>query len=304
MKKRTKCLLLIVMLLALLSMCTYGYSFAKYVTNSAWNYYLGTKGFYFSSDELGIDKITNVNNNWDNDSIHFILKNSENDYLISDYNIEYTVKCTVKGDAANYSKCVLNGTENDVFDGVLSSSGKCVDNKYLEDVSGYNQKDCNDNNYEWIIQENYKDLYFDIVKTGEQDINYVSVLIEVTTTSPYSKTISGEFNLSNVPIQESGLGISYKEFDNYSRVIISNSYDENKCFKLNWNPDNLRIDEINAQISSYQTNTNGFINEIKFNINKKDSISYIFYKTDFSKKYDYQEFSLIESNECENIATK
>ena len=300
MKKRTKCLLLIVMLLALLSMCTYGYSFAKYVTNSAWNYYLGTKGFYFSSDELGIDKITNVNNNWDNDSIHFILKNSENDYLISDYNIEYTVKCTVKGDAANYSKCVLNGTENDVFDGVLSSSGKCVDNKYLEDVSGYNQKDCNDNNYEWIIQENYKDLYFDVVKTGNEELNYVSVLIEVTTNAPYSKKILGEFNLSSATVLEQGLDMEYNEYDNYNRLVIVNSYDEDKCVKLSFDSKDLRIDENNKNISSFGYDENGYINEIKFNISKKNSLSYIFYKTDLYSeiKYDKSKFNLIESNDC------
>ena len=302
MEKRTKYMLLMVILLSLISLITYGYSFAKYVSNSVWNYYLGTKGFYFSSEQLDTNKITNVNNNWNYDSTYFTLKNSENDFLITDYDIEYTVKCTIQNDASNYSKCTLNGTNSNTFTGVISTSNVCKNN--INEISSYSEEDCELNGYEWSAQENYKDLYFDIVKTGEQDINYVSVLIEVTTTSPYSKTISGEFNLSNVPIQESGLGISYKEFDNYSRVIISNSYDENKCVKLNWNPDNLRIDEINEQISSYQTNTNGFINEIKFNINKKDSISYIFYKTDFSKKYDYQEFSLIESNECENIATK
>ena len=100
-------------------------------------------------------------------------------------------------------------------------------------------------------------------------------------------------------MQESGLKVSYKEFNNYSRVIISNSYDENKCVKLNWNSENLRIDETNNQISSYQYGNNGYINEINFNINKKDSISYIFYKTDVNKEYDYQEFSLVESNNCE-----
>ena len=115
---------------------------------------------------------------------------------------------------------------------------------------------------------------------------------------PYSKTLLGEFNLSSAEIQEIGLKLDYKEFDNYSRVIISNSYDENKCVKLNWNADNLRIDETNEHILSYQYDSNNNINEIKFNINKKDSISLIFYKTDFTKEYDYQEFSLIETNNC------
>lgn len=298
MKKNTKYMMLIILLLSIISIITYGYTYAKYVSNHAWNYYLGTKGFYFSSEQLATTKITNVNNNWNFDSTYFTLKNSENDFLISDYDIEYTVKCTIQNEASNYSKCVLNGSDSDTFTGIISSSSTCRNTIDETDVSTYNQEKCESKGYEWYIQENYKDLYFDIIKTGEENINYVSALIEVTTTSPYSKTLLGEFNLSSSEMQESALKINYQEFDNYSRVVISNSYDENKCVKLNWNSDNLRIDETNENILSYQYDSNNYINEINFNINKKDSISYIFYKTDFTKTYDYQQFSLIESNQC------
>jgi len=298
MKKRTKHMLLLVILLCIISILTYSYTFAKYVSSNAWNYYLSTKGFYFSSEQLGTTKITNVNNNWSFDRTYFTLKNSENDFLVSDYDIEYTVKCTIKNEASNYSKCTLNGTNSDTFNGVISSSSKCKNNIDETDVSTYNKEKCETKGYEWDIQKNYKDLYFDVIKTGEKELSYVSVLIEVTTTSPYKKTLSGEFNLSSTEIQENGLKITYKEFNNYSRVIISNPYDENKCVKLNWNSENLRIDETNGQISSYQKDSNGYINEINLNINKKDSISYIFYKTDFSKEYNSEEFSLVESNSC------
>lgn len=297
MNKRTKCLLLIVMLLGLISMITYGYSFAKYVTNSAWNYYLSTKGFYFSSDELGSSKITNVNNNWNYDSINFKLKNSENDYLISDYDIEYTVKCTIQNDASSYSRCLLNGTDLNEYTGVISSSGKCINDIDEFDVSSYNKSKCELDGYKWNIQESYKDLYFDIVKTGDKELDYVSVLIEVTTTSPYSKKILGEFNLSSVEVQERGLSVSYIENDDYSRVIITNSYDEDKCVSLKWNFNDLRIDQNNKNISSFGYD-DGYINEIKFNITKKDSLSYIFYKTVFDEIYDSSAFSLIETNDC------
>jgi len=269
MKKRTKHMLLLVILLCIISILTYSYTFAKYVSSNAWNYYLSTKGFYFSSEQLGTTKITNVNNNWSFDRTYFTLKNSENDFLVSDYDIEYTVKCTIKNEASNYSKCTLNGTNSDTFNGVISSSSKCKNNIDETDVSTYNKEKCETKGYEWDIQKNYKDLYFDVIKTGEKELSYVSVLIEVTTTSPYKKTLSGEFNLSSTEIQENGLKITYKEFNNYSRVIISNPYDENKCVKLNWNSENLRIDETNGQISSYQKDSNGYINEINLKkINK------------------------------------
>lgn len=296
MKKRTKKLLLLVMLLSLISIITYGYSFAKYVSNHAWNYYLGTKGFYFSSEHLGTNKITNVNNNWNLEKNYFTIKNSENNFLISDYDIEYTVNCTIQNDASNYSKCTLNGTDSNTFNGILSSSSICINEINETDVKNYNKEKCESEGYEWTIQENHTDIYFDVVKTGDQELDYVSVLIEVTTTAPYSKTLLGEFNLSSTEIQESGLKVDYKEFDNYGRVIISNSYDEDKCVKLNWNSQNIRIDETNNEKASYQYDINGYINEMKFNINKKNSISYIFYKTDLYN--NNPEFSLVESNDC------
>ena len=298
MKKRTKYMMFSIIFLSIICIITSSYTYAKYVSNHAWNYYLGTKGFYFSSEQLGNTKITNVNNNWNYDSTYFSLKNSENDFLTSDYDIEYTVKCTIQNDASKYSKCVLNGSNSDTWSDVISSSSKCKNDIDETNVSTYNKEKCESKGYKWDIKENNKNLYFDIVKTGEEDLNYVSVLIEVTTTSPYKKTLSGEFNLSSTEMQESALKVNYKELSNYSRVIISNSYDENKCVKLSWNADNLRIDETNNQISSYQYDNNNHVNEIIFNINKKDSISYIFYKTDFNKIYDYKEFNLIESNQC------
>ena len=298
MKKRTKNLLLIVIILSLLSLITYNYSSAKYVSNYFWNYYLSTKGFYFSSEQLGTNKITNTNNNWENDSTYFRIKNSENDFQISDYDIEYKVKCTIQNDAAEYSTCALNGSNSNTFTGTLSSSSICINNINEQDVSTYTKEECETNGYEWKIQENYKDLYFDIIKTKEQDLTYVSVLIEVTSTSPYKKTLVGEFNLSSSEMKETGLNINYKEFDNYSRAIITNSYDENKCVKLSWNQDNLRIDQTSENIVSLKKDATNNINEIIFNIDKKNSISYIFYKTDSKKIYDHEEFNLVESNEC------
>ena len=298
MEKRTKYMLLLVIFLLFVFVVTNGYSYAKYVSNSVWNYYLETKGFYFTSEQLGTNKIVNVDNNWDFGSVFFSLKNSENGNLVSDYDIEYTVKCTIQNDASSYSKCVLNGTDSDTFNGVISSSSICRNNINSVDVSSYIEDKCKADGYEWVVQENYKDLYFDVVKTGEVDLDYVSVLIEVTSTVPYSKTLLGEFNLSSINMIENSLKVSYKEFNNYSRVVLSNSYDENKCVKLNWNSNNLRIDEINDGILSYQYDNNGYINEIKLNIDKKDSVSYVFYKTDFSKTYGNQDFSLIETNDC------
>ena len=298
MKKRTKTLLLTVIFLGLICLITYSYSMAKYISNSFWNYYLSTKGFYLTSEQLDINKVTNMNNNWENNSTYFRVENSENDFLITDYDIEYTVKCTIQNEAKEYSKCTLNGTESDTFTGVLSSSSKCMNKIDKQEVSIDTKEECEKKGYEWEIQENYKDLYFDILKTNDHDLTYVSVLVEVTSTKPYKKTLIGEFNLSSSEIHESGLKLDYKEFANYSRAIITNPYDEKKCVKLSWDPDNLRIDETSEKVISFNQDTNNNINEIIFNIDEKNSISYLFYKNDMNKIYAYKEFQLVESNEC------
>ena len=288
----------LVILLSVISGITYGYSFARYVSKTAWNHYLSTKGFYFSSEQLDTTKVTNVNNNWNLESTYFTIKNSEDNILVTEYDINYTVKCTIQNEASSYSKCTLNGTDSDTFTGVISSSSVCKNNIDDEDTSLYTKEECETKGYEWIVQENHKELYFDVVKTTEQELKDVNVLIEVTTNKPFSKKITGEFKLSNVEIEKNGLELDYKEYDNYNRLIVTNSYDENKCVKLNWNPNNLQIDDTNQKIISSQTNIDGYINEIVFSIDKKDSISYIFYKTDFTKVYDKQEFTLIEWTEC------
>ena len=39
----------------------YAYTYAKYVANSTWNYYLQSKEFFFSSDSLDSEGFKNVN---------------------------------------------------------------------------------------------------------------------------------------------------------------------------------------------------------------------------------------------------
>lgn len=297
-EKRTKYLLIFIVFLSLICVVTSSYSYARYVSNQVWNYYLGTKGFYFSSNQLGVSKVTNVNSNWDYGKTWFTIKNSENNFLISDFDIEYNVKCTIQNDVSTHSKCIINGTDSDTFKGTISYLNVCKSNIDGIDASLYNKEQCEENGYEWKVEETFKDLYFEVINTDDKSLDYVSVLIEVTSTSPYQKTLLGEFNLSGGELSENGIKLDYKEFNNYSRVIISNSYDENKCVKLSWNSSNLKIDESSEKVSTYQYDDNNSINEIELKINKRESISYLFYRTDFTKNYSNENFNLVESKGC------
>lgn len=300
MKKFKKYALLTLLIAVGVFICTNGYTYAKYVSNSIWEYYLGSKGFYFNSDNLGSSAIQNVDNLWNGESVHFNIRNNLNTNTITDYDIGYNVVCTVIGDASTHSECHMNGTTSNIADGVLASSHICVNNTTDNvDVSLFNQTDCESGNYDWVTQVSIKDLYFDVVLT---DYNYklsdVTVNIAVTSTSPYRKVLIGDFILHKENREENKLTMNYNNYSNYDKLIVSNSYASAKCVRIAWNADNLLINADNSAFSSYGVDANGYINEIKFNIGAKDSLNYIFYKKNFDITYDVSEFLIEEASGC------
>ena len=58
MKKYSKKIIFVLVFLAVFVTAT-SLTFGKYIYNSAWNYYLTSKGFYFKSDLLDINSRTN-----------------------------------------------------------------------------------------------------------------------------------------------------------------------------------------------------------------------------------------------------
>ena len=58
MNNRKKLIILIIILSSILAL-SYCVTYARYVSNSLWNYYLESKGFYFTSKELENKRINN-----------------------------------------------------------------------------------------------------------------------------------------------------------------------------------------------------------------------------------------------------
>lgn len=301
MEKVKKSLLILLFIAFAGFMYNYGLVFAKYVYDFVWNYYLVSKGFHFNSDYLGSDVIKNVDNLWNGESVHFDLRNNLNQSVITGYDITYDATCTVNGDASSHVACHLNGTSSNVISNqTLASVQSCVNNKGDEvDVNGYNQEQCETGGYEWIHHIAENDLYFDIVLT---DMSYVLtdviVNVTVTSTAPYYKVLSGDFALHKLIMQENAITSQYKNYDNYDKLIISNSHTSAKCVKASWDTSKLLINESKANFSTYQEDSNGYINEIHFNIDPKDSLSYIFNKRDFNMVYDLSEFTIEEAEGC------
>ena len=276
-----KYLIIGVVLLTVVLLITNGLTLAKYISNSVWNYYLNSQGFYLSSDKLG-DNVKNVNNVWDGTSVHFNLTNSINEAAITDYDIKYKVTCTL----SDGTDCKINGTDSNTYYGTLSSYNTCINNKNDGvDTTDFDKATCESKGYNWVIQKSTADIYFDIATDN------VTADIEVVSIEPYEKTLTGTFILKKDKTLVEKTDMTYQSFNNYDRLTITNSSDDKKCVKINWDANKLRIDKDN--ITNYNMQ-NGYINEIILEIPSKDNLSYIFYKIDKSATYDVNEFSLLE----------
>ncbi|MDD4407500.1 MAG: hypothetical protein PHX19_00465 [Bacilli bacterium] len=272
------------------------YTFAKYVGNTIWDYYLSTKGFYLSSDKLSDDIKENANDYWDKERVYFNIKNSQNKLLITDYDIEYEVSCRIIGDASLSSDCLLEGTDLSAVTGVLSATKLCVNN--TEDgiiVDNYNKAQCDNGGYNWESQIASKDLYFDIV-FNDEELSDVTAEITFISTSPYKKTLTGQFLLKNSLLIEDNITLKYEDNTNTGNLIISNPALKSKIIELSWDTSQLLIDEDSSYIDSY-TATDNKINKVYLIMNPKSSINLLFYKATNNININEQNFNTAIINE-------
>ena len=292
--KMIKKLLLILIIGIFIS--TYGFSLAKYVSNSFWDFYLRTQNFYFYSDTLNIHTYKYADNSWDGSSIEFNVRNNLNERVITTYDINYDITCTIENEASSYTECRLNGTESNTFSGTLSGYKACVN--YTEDqvdVSSFDENECDLGGYDWEYQISTKDFYFDVELTDlEYEIEYVKVKVIAESTSPYNKKLIGEYFLNKSDINNE-VTLKYYNYSNYDRLVITNPNNQKTCMKLSWNSDNLLIDS--NEYLSYITDENDYINEIMLEIDEFSSNNYIFYSRDFNEIYSVEDFSI--NYECD-----
>ena len=290
----------ILVFLGIFGITTFGFTYAKYVSNSLWNYYLGSKSFYFSSNSLGIENVVHVNNLWDGERVHFSLTNSENDLVSTDYNIAYVATCSVLGDVSSDYSCSINGTSSPTYTGTLSGYETCVNYKNDGvDVSDYIQSECEVNGYTWKKEPALADLYFDVFKNDGTEITDVTVEITAKSTSPYEKTLRGTYELHRDPTLDGSVSLAYDYDEFVGSLLVTNSFSQEKCVTITWNADDLRID-LNQGFNQFTEDVNGYINGITFKINGKSTIPLTFYQTDFDKVIDSSSFQIIESMNCQN----
>ena len=286
-KRKLKLQYLFIVILILGVAVTRGFSLAKYTASSAWNYYLKSNGFYFSTDFSDRDTI---NTNWNGNHIPFTVYNYEED-SVTNFDIRYQVTCTVEGSAASISECRINGTNSNTFTGTLSSSQYCSNAEYLT------QSTCEAHEEEWTIAKTYRDFYFDVVPTGDDEITGATVNVQVRSTAPFQKTINHRYILTKGKSEIGTFTLDYQSRQQHDHLVVTNSYNENKCVRITWDSSKTRID---LEDASYATTTDaeGVINGITFSIPKKDSVNLLFYRTDLSQNIDSSIFTIVESNDC------
>ena len=293
MKKVTKYLLIVVGILIGIFLITKAFSLARYTASKVWNYYLTSQGFYFSSDYLGTTTIKNVDNNWDGAAIKFNLKNSLNDEVVTDYDINYEAFCSVDEDLKDEVECRFKNSDSSTYEGVLSSKKVCVTDDDVT-VDNLTQTECEMNGYTWKSLVATSEIEVELISLNDSLIDDVTVNIKVDSTAPYATSLVGEFVLHRAPSKEKVIELNYDDYSNYGNLVITNSSSLEKTLTLKWDSSKLRFDTTNLEIISSVVDDDGYIKEVKFTISPRSSLKYTFYKTDFAEQYTVSEFTISE----------
>ena len=284
--KHRKYLIIIFLFTLALMVVYFGTTYAKYVYKEAHNYYLQSKGFYFTSDYLDVNTKQTVNNYWDGSSVYFNIKNNINESIVTDYDINYKVKCTTNNANAT---CNLNGSGKNEIDGVLKLNAVCENNTSDGvDTSTFTYEECSNNGYTWNNKVVSEEMYFDIV--GD-DISRVNVNLEISSISPYKKTLVGKFILNKVKTT-TDIDIKYKDYSEYGILNLRNNSNTTRCVVVSFDPNNLLVNEYNTA-KSYTKNSDNYIDSLTISINSSSSANYKFYKKN-NITYDASSFTVVD----------
>ena len=291
-KRKYNILSIIIIVLTLSLIITRGYSHARYASNAVFNYYLSSKGFFFESPDLTFDTKNNVDTMWDGDKVYFTLLNSSNDALASEVDIKYSVECTVIEDDTT-KQCLVNGSNKNNIEATMSAVFGCSDGTTV------NEETCKANNKEWVSKPSNSKLYFEVVDSNGEDVLNAKVKVTVTTLKPYNKELSAIYSLIRDKTAIGGLSMNYEEELIKSKLIITNSYNEEKCVAISWKTTDFIYDDNTSNVLGFGNDIDGNINSVFFKINKMDSKILEFYKKDTSTIYNDLYFQLVESNLCD-----
>lgn len=290
LKKKYKKRQILIMLLILICITSFGVIFGRYVTNNVKEFFVRSKEFYFESDKLAEETAFFQVENWsgvDDYTITIYMNSRKNNLEATTYDIGYDINYTCSDNAI----CSLSKTEG-------------------------------------IIHSNTNSDYFNLVITPNVALNTgdkVIVDIEVKSTTNYEKTLKGRFTLvvgkenltyqitdaPNNPYMELSLTntLSYytvrETFNGYTvgqRINVDTylglpDVDKKKCkssiVKIDFDPKTILLDltdDLYANATNVTTTSidgNTYVNSLTIELDVESSENLRFYKVDSSKDYTY-----------------
>ena len=281
---------IIIILIILLCSLSFVIVFGRYVTNSVNNFFLRSKEFYFYSDKLSEKKDVFQVDNWsgvDDYTIIVNMNSRKNNIQVASYDIAYDIKYT----CSNNAICQLSKT------------------------SGIISKEDNTDSFNLTITPNTQ------LKTGDK----VTVEIEATSKTSYTKTIKGKFTLvvgkenltyqitdkPNNPymdlritntlsyyiVDEAFGGYAQKDKIDIDTYLELSDQDKAKCYSnvvtMEFDPNEILIDITNenyqkaTNVTTTVINQKSYINSITLPIDAISSADVRFYKKDTSQDYTY-----------------
>lgn len=296
----------VIVLICLMIFLIISVAFGKYILNVINNFILETKSFYFNSSVLTMNNKAYSINNWDgvnNYTLTIDVNNYKNDDRVTKADISYDISVSCSSNVS----CEVNKSN-----GIIYKSSKV---------------------------DTYQITVKSISKFSEGEVAVVKT--SVTSTSPYTKTLSASYNIGTSKsdftynIEDSvnskyltlnlTNSVSYYEvstaFDSYKvgdQVSIDDyaklsDTNKDKCYSaivtLEFDPNIIFCDltnslYINRLSSNYQTiNIGGYkyVKKFSFKINASSTKSIIFYKNDILKNYTYP---ITNSNSIINVSVK
>ena len=295
---------IIIILIILLCSLSFVIVFGRYVTNSVNNFFLRSKEFYFYSDKLSEKKDVFQVDNWsgvDDYTIIVNMNSRKNNIQVASYDIAYDIKYT----CSNNAICQLSKT------------------------SGIISKEDNTDSFNLTITPNTQ------LKTGDK----VTVEIEATSKTSYTKTIKGKFTLvvgkenltyqitdkPNNPymdlritntlsyyiVDEAFGGYAQKDKIDIDTYLELSDQDKAKCYSnvvtMTFDPNEILIDITNenyqkaTNVTTTVINQKSYINSITLPIDAISSADIRFYKKDTSQDYTYPN---VNSESVVEVTTK
>mgnify|MGYP004596243059 FL=1 len=279
----------IIIIIFLLILTPLVLTFAKFIKETFYNFYLGSKEFYFTSNRLKEKGATYQVNNWSgigSFDITFDLLSSLNNKLYTSYDIDYKVEYSCSKDATcsieNGTGIIYSSTHSATVNIKVSPNRAFKEGEELVvDVSATSTNP-------YVKTLNAKFIY----TSGKKGITY-SITDEKT--NPYLNfSITNANNYCTVikdfDTYKKGDFIDINDFLNLNNTSKSNCI--SKYIKLTFDPNIILVDTTsslldNSTLNYITINNVSYIKEITFPIDALSSRELKFYKIDPSKNYTY-----------------